>query len=100
MKFDPKEEDDHRVRESDGWLDDIEDIPYGYGVFVFVDDKDDVKYIGKSVQPKLSQVAMEAYNSGKGKGATKLGYMITFSPERVGPLYDDLVAKYQPPNNK
>ena len=100
MKFDPKEEQDSRVREAEGWLDDLEDLPAAWGVFVVVDDKDDVKYIGRALGPTMRAEAEAAQKKGLGKSGTKIGCLMTFSPEKAQTLHDDLVAKYKPADNK
>lgn len=100
MKLDPKLENDDRVRDNDGWIDEFEDMPDTWGVFFFVDDKEDVKYIGLCEKPDMGPVAKAAYDAGKGKGATKMAWASTFSVEKAQSLHAELVAKYKPVNNK
>ncbi len=99
MKIDMSIEKDPRVREVDGWYDDFEDLPQAFGLFFFVDDNTDVKFVGICKRPTMQEEAKAAYDAGKGKGATKIGYVRTFSVEKAEALYDEVVKKYNPPNN-
>jgi hypothetical protein len=99
MKWNEADMDDHRVIVAEGFFDDLEDVPTVGGIFIFVDAKLDVKYIGAAPDGHLHNAAKSAFETGKGTGATQLGWARTFSYSKALSLCSDLKEKYNPPNN-
>lgn len=100
MKFDKADINDNRVRDyGDGWTDDFVDLPHSAGVFIFIDESEDVKYVGWSGTGGLRTKAEQAWKAGKGRGATKGGWVQCFSTAKAESLAADFIKKYSPPNN-
>lgn len=102
MKWDPNDEKDPQIVEKGGWflLKNLEKAPNRSGVYIFVDDSEDVKYIGKAGARRLDEEIRNAINRGKNKGATRYGWLATNSNENALSLEQGLINKYNPPNNK
>lgn len=100
MKFDRADLNDNRIKDySDGWVDDLQDVPFVAGVFIFIDEAEDVKFVGYSSTGHMRMNAEEAWKGGKGRGATKGGWIQCFSDTKAKSLYEEFLKKYQPPNN-
>lgn len=101
MKFDLKDMSDSRIKNvCDDWDDEFDGMPLTTGVFVFVDAQHDVKYVGWALDGHLKSAAEKAYNEGRGKGATLVGWARCFNSEKSKTLAGDWIKKYGPPNNK
>jgi excinuclease UvrABC nuclease subunit len=94
---------DERVVEiSEFWcnLDNISDFfPQRAGVYVFVDDAQAVKYVGKAGPKRLKIEAQDALSRCKGTGATKAFWLATNSEDVAEAVERDLIDQYDPPNN-
>jgi hypothetical protein len=99
MKWTETDLEDHRIITGEGFFDDLDDVPPTTGVFLFVNDAMEVKYVGAAPDGHLQNVATKAYESGKGNGATKVGWARTFSYSKALALAQDWKHKYNPANN-
>jgi excinuclease UvrABC nuclease subunit len=101
MKFDMKDLNDIRImRNGRDWVDDFSILPPVAGVFIFVDDATEVKFVGIARDGKLRMAAEAAFKEGKGEGAKKLGWVRCFSETKAASLGADWIKKYAPPNNR
>jgi hypothetical protein len=102
MKWQLGDERDERVIRYDGWLDliDMTDIeaPGEAGVFVFVSQDLEVKYIG-CAHESLSEEIRTAVSLGKASGANMYSWYITGSASSAESLGTHWVDKYKTINN-
>jgi len=100
MKFDRSDLNDNRIKDfSDVWTKTVDQWPHCAGVFVFVDEAEDVKYVGWAPLGGLRTHATDAFKAGKNRGATKFGWAECFSDHKARSIAQEFIAKYQPPNN-
>ncbi|NLI13399.1 hypothetical protein [Pelotomaculum propionicicum] len=99
MKWQLGDERDSRIIKYDGWLDllDIE-APDKQGVFVFVAENMEVKYVG-CAHKSLSDEIQMAVSQGKSSGAWMFAWYITDSQSDAEILKAYWVSKYKPENN-
>ena len=103
MQWDPKEVVDSRVAVFSEWwikLKDFEELEARAGVYLFANDKYDIKYIGKSGASKMIKKVRGAITKNKNKGATKVRALYTNSNTKAQSLQKYLITKYNPVNNR
>lgn len=100
MKWQLGDENDGRVIRYDGWLDLIDiEAPGKKGVFVFVSEDVEVKYVGCAYE-SLSEEIKIAVNQGKATGALLFSWYMTDSEIDAKSLKAYWVDKYKPENNE
>jgi excinuclease UvrABC nuclease subunit len=70
------------------------------GMYLFVDDQHDVKYVGKAGAGRMVAEIRDAISRGKDKGASLVKALYTNSDPNALSLERDLINKYNPPNNE
>jgi hypothetical protein len=102
MLWDETDRSDHAVAASGAWCP-LREIgrafPSTAGVFVFGDDRRDVRYIGKARWPGLAVEARRAVYRAKSRLATVALWLATSSDADAAELSARLRLKYRPPNN-
>jgi excinuclease UvrABC nuclease subunit len=99
MMWQPGDENDGRVIRRDGWLDLIDvEAPSERGVFVFVSEDVEVKYVG-CAREVLSEEIKAAVSKGKASGASMYSWYVTDSESAAESLKTRWVEKYKPQNN-
>lgn len=98
MKWHLGDELDNRIKQYDGWLDLIDiEAPDEQGVFVFVSDGLDVRYVG-SAKESLDKEINAAVNDGKSGGASMYSWYVTLSYKDAESLSGSWIEKYRPAN--
>ena len=69
------------------------------GVYIFADDSEDVKYIGKASIPRMVAEIGNSIHEQKGISATQVKVLYTDSDSNTKSLARDLREKYNPVNN-
>ncbi len=104
MKFDFSDKNDKRVVKASPYaLDypaDVDKAPNKAGVYMFIDSKDEVIYIGKASGGRLRDEIKTKSNTSADKGAKKYRWFRTNSDEVAKDLEADWLKKYKPKNNK
>lgn len=107
MEWDVNEDNDIRIAYKTDWikLEEYNEVDRRAGVYIFADDKFDVKYIGKAMErpSPLEHISVfEIYSAmlkGKANGALLVKALYTSSNEQARELDDEMVRKYSPANN-
>lgn len=103
MKFDYNDKKDKRVVESSPYaLDypsDVDKAPDKAGVYMFIDEDDEVIYVGKASGGRLRDEIKAKGNTSADKGAKKYRWFRTNSDEVAKDLKADWIKKYKPKNN-
>ena len=103
MKFDYGDKNDKRVVEASPYaLDypaDVDKAPNKAGVYMFIDGKDEVIYVGKASGGRLKDEIEAKRNTSADKGAKKYRWFRTNSDEVAKALEADWIKKYKPKNN-
>jgi excinuclease UvrABC nuclease subunit len=102
MLWDETDRSDHAVAASGDWcpLAEIQRaFPSTAGVFVFGDDRREVRYIGKARWPSLTVEARRAVYRAKSRLATVALWLATSSDADAAELGTRLRLKYRPPDN-
>lgn len=107
MKWNENHENDNRIVDKTDWflLDDYKELKENAGVYVFVNDNLDVKYIGRAGQGRMVLEHIQVFEihsaicRGKDDGATKVKTLYTQNNERSIALEADLIKLYTPTNN-
>ncbi|MDD2553420.1 MAG: hypothetical protein PHP51_02455 [Desulfotomaculaceae bacterium] len=99
MKWQLGDEKDNRIIEYDGWLD-LDDLsaPDQQGVFVFVCDRLEVKYVGRACASLLDEMK-SAISQGKAAGALMCAWYVAASEHAAAGLEKYWLERYQPANN-
>jgi len=104
MRWEESDQTGRRVASFGPWcaLDEIElRFPQRAGVYIFADDDQEVQYIGKAGAYRLKEEAIDARDGrSKGLNASQAKWLATNSDDIARSLETDLIAKYDPPNNK
>lgn len=103
MKFDYSDKNDKRVVEASPYAldypDDVDKAPDKAGVYMFIEDKDEVIYVGKASGGRLRDEIKDKRNTSADKGAKKYRWFRTNSDEVAKDLEADWIKKYKPKNN-
>jgi len=99
MKWQLGDENDGRIIRYDGWLDLIDiEAPGKQGVFVFVSNDVEVKYVG-CARKRLIEEMKIAVSQGKASGASMFSWYVADSESDAESLNAHWADKYQPENN-
>ena len=100
MKWERGEVSDSRVIREEGWkpIKDYTRLDETGGVYIFADDSEDVKYIGKAPQGRMIVEIRNSINSAKNRSATQVRVLHTDSDSNAISLARDLRKKYNPVN--
>jgi len=92
---------DYRVVSHANWrlLNNYADLEARSGVYIFADVNKQVKYIGKAGARRMVDEIYSAIQRGKGHGATQVKALYTNSDAIALSVENDLISKYNPPNN-
>ena len=101
MKWQQSEVNDPRVVMEAGWkpIKDYTRLDSNGGVYIFADDSEDVKYIGKAPIGRMVVEIRNSVNEAKNISATKVRALYTDSDPNTISLARDLREKYNPVNN-
>jgi len=103
MKFDLNDKDDTRVVESSPYaMDypaDVYKAPDRAGVYMFIDEEDEVIYIGKACGGRLRDEIKAKRNTNADRGTKNYRWFRTNSDEIAKDLETDWIEKYRPKNN-
>ena len=107
MKWNEDHENDNRIVDKTDWflLDDYKELKENAGIYVFVNNNFDVKYIGRAGQRRMVLEHLQVFEiysaicRGKDDGATKVKALYTQNNERSIALEADLIKIYTPANN-
>jgi len=99
LKWQFGDELDRRVVKRDGWLDLIDiEAPNQQGVFVFVSEVMEVKYVG-CTHESLNEEIKSAIAKGKSSGSSMFSWYITDTKSDAESLKAYWIKKYEPGNN-
>lgn len=103
MLWDPNDVVDSRVVEaSDWWINvkEFETLEERAGIYLFGNNKYDIKYIGKAGAGKMVVEIKAAIDKKKSKGATQVRALYTNAKDKAQSLEKYLIEKYNPVNNR
>ena len=100
MKWERVEVSDSRVIREEGWkpIKDYTRLDETGGVYIFADDSEDVKYIGKASQGRMIVEIRNSINEAKNIFPTQVRVLHTDSDSNAISLARDLREKYNPVN--
>lgn len=101
MAWDSSDHSDYRVVAYTGWkyLENYGTFEYRAGVYLFANVNLQIKYIGKAGAGRMVIEIESAIGRGKAYGATQVKALYTNSDANALSLENDLIGKYNPPNN-
>jgi len=101
MRWNYSDHNDWRVVDYTSWrnLENYVTLDERAGVYLFANVDLQIKYIGKAGARRMVVEIQSAINRGKDFGATKVKALYTNSGDRALSLEQDLIDKYNPPNN-
>jgi len=107
MKWNGNQEEDKRIVDKTDWflIDNYKELKENAGVYVFVNDDLDVKYIGRAGQGRMVLEHIHIFEihsaicRGKDNGATKVKALYTQNNKLSIALEADLIKIYTPSNN-
>lgn len=101
MRWNSSDQQDTRVVAFERWrgLKNYGTFQERAGVYIFANVDWQVKYIGKAGAGRMVVEIDSAIRRGKDYGATRVKALYTNSSERASSLEQDLIDKYEPPNN-
>ncbi len=103
MKFDHSDKDDERVVEASGYAleypADVDEAPDRAGVYMFIDGKEEVIYVGKASGGRLREEIKSKRDTDADSGAENYRWFRTNSDEIAKDLEADWIKKYKPRNN-
>ena len=104
MKFDLGDKRDKRIVQPSPYAmnypGDVDKAPDNAGVYMFIDENDDVIYVGKASGGRLKTEIKSKKDQDAENGAIKYRWFRTNSDEIAINLEADWIEKYQPENNK
>ena len=78
----------------------VADAPSSPGVYLFLDDADEVIYVGSTHHGKLVCEINSRWNTGNDIGALRYRWFRTDSDDAAHQIGGDWIGKYQPRNNR
>ncbi len=101
MKWQQSEVSDSRVVMEAGWrpIKDYKTLESRGGVYIFADDSEDVKYVGKASIPRMVAEIGNSISETKDRSATQVRVLYTDSDSNTISLSKDLRIKYSPVHN-
>lgn len=107
MKWKKSSENDERIIDKSDWtlIDNYQELKESSGVYVFINDDMDVKYIGKAGKRRMVLEHIQVFEiysaicRGKDDGASKVKALFTNNNENALSLERDLIHEYSPQNN-
>lgn len=103
MKFNYGDKYDKRVIEPSPALEypaEVDKAPDKAGVYMFLDDGEEVLYVGKASGGRLREEIKAKRNTSADRGVTKYRWFRTNNDEVAKDLEADWIKKYQPRNNE
>jgi gamma-glutamyl phosphate reductase len=101
MEWNPTDQIDSKVVAFTKWrnLENYGTFEERAGVYIFANVDWQVKYIGMAGAGRMVDEIRNAIGRGKDYGATRVKAIYTNSSEKAQSLEEDLIEKYNPPNN-
>lgn len=103
MKFDYLDETDERIvacaLHALSYPGRVADAPNSPGVYLFLDDADEVIYVGSTHHGKLACEIKSRWNTGNDIGALRYRWFRADSDDAAHQIESDWIGKYQPRNN-
>jgi excinuclease UvrABC nuclease subunit len=103
MEFDYLDETDERIvacaPRTLSYPSRVADAPASPGVYVFLDDANEVIYVGSTGHAKLAREIKSKWNTGTDLGALRYRWFRTDSDDAANQIEAEWLRKYQPRNN-